>query len=412
MKKMTNKIKKSFTNNLSLKLIALFIAAIVWLVVVNVNDPEKTIVIYNIPVTVVDEDAVTDMNMVYNITSGSYVNITISGKRSVLNDLGAGDFIATASLKELSKVNAVPIEVTTKDVYLSNKVSIEKQSEQSMIVALENVEEDTYNISVEYKGNAATGFVPGTYTLSATTVDVQAPASILDKINRAVAVCKLEGNEADFIQSCKIQLYDRNGKRIKGDNIKLSTKKVDVGVEVLFSKEVPLVVETIGNPDDGYQLSGITLSMETVNLLADKEILDNMDQLVVDPNISLVDETENIVRTIDLIEYLPEGVSIQGESTVEVTVIITKLTQKTFKIDQLDLVIENVPNGLEAKLTKKIQVTLQGDQDVIDEISVKELNATIDLKGKKEGTVNVPVVITIPDGTELIKDVVATIELK
>lgn len=412
MKKMTTKIKESLTNNFSLKLIAIIIAAIVWLVVVNVNDPEKTIMIYSIPVTVVDEEAVTDMDMVYNVTSGSYVNITVSGKRSVLNGLGAGDFVATASLKELSKVNAVPIEVTTKEAHLSNKVSIEKQSEHSMIVELENMEIDTFDITVEYKGNAATGFVPGTYTLSQTTVDVQAPVSILDKIDKVVAVCKLEGNDEDFTKSCRIQLYDRKGERIKSGNIKLSTKNVNVDVDLLFSKEVPLVVETVGNPDAGYQVSGVTLSMETVNLLADKDILDNMNQLVVDPNISLVDETEDVVRTIDLVHYLPEGVSIQGETTVEIVVNITKLTQKTFKLKKSDVNIENVPEGLEADLTKNIEVILQGDKDVIDGIAAEELNATIDLKGEKEGKVKVPVVITIPDGTELVKEVVATVELK
>lgn len=412
MKKMTTKIKESLTNNFSLKIIAIIIAAIVWLVVVNVNDPEKTIMIYSIPVTVVDEEAVTDMDMVYSVTSGSYVNITVSGKRSVLNGLSAGDFVATASLKELSKVNAVPIEVTTKEAYLSNKVSIEKQSEHSMIVELENMEVDTFDITVEYKGNAAAGFVPGTYTLSQPTVDVQAPVSILDKIDKVVAVCKLDGNEEDFTDSCRIQLYDRKGERIKNSNIKLSTKKVDVNVDLLFSKEVPLVVETVGNPDDGYQVSGVTLSIETVNLLADKETLDNMSQLVVDPNISLVDETEDVVRTIDLVDYLPEGVSIQGETTVEIVVNITKLTQKTFKLKKSDVNIENVPEGLEADFTKNIEVILQGDKDVVDKITAKELNATIDLDGKKEGKVKVPVVITIPDGTELVKEVVATIELK
>lgn len=412
MKKMTTKIKESFTNNLSLKLIAIIIAAIVWLVVVNVNDPEKTIIIYSIPVTVVDEKAVTDMDMVYSVTSGDYVNITVSGKRSVLNGLSAGDFIATASLKELSKVNAVPIEIKAKDAYLNNKVTIEKQSENALMVQLENIEVKNYNISVEYKGSAGQGYVPGDYILSEATVDVQAPVSVLERIESAIAICNLEGNQADFTKDCKILLYDKNGKRVKNKNIKLSFKKVDVSVEILYSKEIPLIVETIGNPADGYQVEETVLSQDTVILLADREILDTMDQLVIDPNISLAGETKDVVRNIDLTEYLPEGIIIQGESNIELTVKITELTQKVFKLEQKDIDVINVSDELEVDSIKTVKVTLQGEKDIVNNVSVEELNATIDLEGIENEEVEVPVVITIPEGTELIGEVVATVKLK
>lgn len=411
MKKVTSKLKDSLTNNVSLKLIAILIAAIVWLVVVNVNDPEKTILVYSIPVTVVDEEAVTDMDMVYSITSGNYVNVTISGKRSVLNSITAADFVATASLKELSKVNAVPIEVTTKDPYLANRVTIEKQSEHSLIVELEDVEQDTFDIEVEYKGNAATGFIPGDSTLSTKTIDIKAPASVLDKIDRVVAVCKLDGNDEDFTKSCRIKLYDRKNKRISGNNIKLSMKNVEVSVELLYGKEVPLVVETIGNPDDGYTIKSVTTSIDTVYLLAEKEILDGIDRLSIDPDISLVDETEDVIRTIDLISYLPQGVSIQGETTVDIIIDIAELTKKTFTLGQEEIQIENKPNQLTMKLLKDVKITLKGDAEVLDSISNKDFNATIDLNNKKSGKSQVEVVITIPDGAELVEKVNASIEL-
>ncbi len=412
MKKMIDKIKKSFTNNLSLKLIAIVIATVVWLIVINVNDPEKTITIYGVPVTIVDENAVTDMNMIYHVSSGNYISVTIKGKRSVLNNISAGDFIATASMKELSKVNAIPIEVTTKDPYLANKISIQKQSQQTMSISLEDLETDTFGIELEYKGSAQVGYQPGKATLSKDKVDIQAPISVLDKIDRVVAVCKLEGENEDFSKRCKINLYDRNGEKIKGDNIKLSFKKVDVEVDIMFTKELPIEIETIGNPDAGYEMTGIALSKDTVVLLANKEVLDNMDRLVVNSNISLIDETEDIVKTIDLTDYLPDGVSIQDESELEITIHITKLTQKVFKLEKDDLNINNIPDELNVDSVKSIEVVLRGDKNILDKISKKELNATVNLKNQESGKVQVPVIITIPDGTELVEEVVATIVLK
>ena len=55
-------MKKTLTNNIALKLISLFFAAIFWIVVVNVDDPEVTRSISGIPVIVLDEGVITNQN--------------------------------------------------------------------------------------------------------------------------------------------------------------------------------------------------------------------------------------------------------------------------------------------------------------------------------------------------------------
>ena len=137
MKKAITKIKMSLTHNVGIKIVAVIIATLVWLMVINISDPEKTIIIYGVPVTVTDEETITDMGMVYNIESGHYVNITVSGKRSVVGKLSTSDFEARASLKELSKVNSIPIDISAKRNSLARKVTIEKQSVQTHIVDIE-----------------------------------------------------------------------------------------------------------------------------------------------------------------------------------------------------------------------------------------------------------------------------------
>ena len=104
MKKMMMKIKESLTHNVGVKIVAVIIATLIWLTVINITDPEKTVVIYGVPVTVTHEEAISDLDMVYEVKNDKYINITISGKRSVVGNLSADDFKAIASLKELSKV--------------------------------------------------------------------------------------------------------------------------------------------------------------------------------------------------------------------------------------------------------------------------------------------------------------------
>lgn len=45
MKKVMIKIKESLTHNVGIKIIAVIVATLVWLTVINITDPEKTIVL-------------------------------------------------------------------------------------------------------------------------------------------------------------------------------------------------------------------------------------------------------------------------------------------------------------------------------------------------------------------------------
>ena len=80
-------MKKTLTNNIALKLISLFFAAIFWIVVVNVDDPEVTRSISGIPVIVLDEGVITNQNQVYEIASGDMVSITVTGLRSQVDKM-------------------------------------------------------------------------------------------------------------------------------------------------------------------------------------------------------------------------------------------------------------------------------------------------------------------------------------
>lgn len=413
MKKVMAKIKASLTNNVDLKIIAVLVAAVVWLSVVNISDPEKTIIIYNVPVTVIDENAITDMGMVYTIESGRYVDITISGKRSIVSELSSDDFKATASLEELSKVNSIPIDVEAYNKSIGRKITIAKQSIQSMKVSVEEVDAQTFNIQVEYSGKAGEGYVAGDYSLSNTSVTVKAPVSVLDRIERVVAICDISGQKSDFSKNAKIALYDKRGEEIKNKNMMLSRKKVNVLVDILQIKEIPIVMGDIGVPADGYQIASLTLSSETVKLSGAEDIVSEIESIDITADINIEKLTENTTFTINLSDKLPEDVTIIGENEIQVNIEIYKLSTKTFKIKVSDLKVDNLKSGVDIEfITEIVEITLRGEKDSINKISKGDLKAGIDLKGKDKGNVTIPVSIKVPDNTELLEEVTVKVKLK
>lgn len=417
MKKMLTKLKKSLTNNIGLKFLAVLIALVLWLAIVNVNDPEKTITVSNIPISVTNENAITSRDMVYNVKSEQYLNITVSGKRSIVSNLSAEDFRATASLKELSKVNSIPVDVTTKNASLGRKITIVKQSAQTILVDVENVEEkDFTDLVVEYTGKVADGYVAGLSSMSTDEVTVKAPTSIIDKIKKVAVRCSLDGTNTNISKKCPVILYDKNDKEIKSDEIELSDKKIRVNVNVLRAKQVPISTinkDELGKPADGYVVDDVILSSDSITVYGSEESLDSIESLDIQDDIDVSDAKGDVTQNIDVTGKLPKGLSVSGESTITVKVLIKKLITRTFEYDASEVSLNDLSSDLDVQLvTKKVKVTLQGEEEVISQLTKDDMAISADLGKVKEGTTTVHVDVAVPDNTTLMNNVTIKIKAK
>lgn len=417
MKKMLTKLKMSLTNNIGLKFLAVLIALVLWLAIVNVNDPEKTITVSNIPISVTNESAITSRDMVYNVKSEQYLNITVSGKRSIVSNLSAEDFRATASLKELSKVNSIPVDVTTKNASLGRKITIVKQSAQTILVDVENVEEkDFTDLVVEYTGKVADGYVAGLSSMSTDEVTVKAPTSIIDKIKKVAVRCRLDGTNTNISKKCPVILYDKNDKEIKSDEIELSDKKIRVNVNVLRAKQVPISTinkDELGKPADGYVVDDVILSSDSITVYGSEESLDSIESLDIQDDIDVSDAKGDVTQNIDVTGKLPKGLSVSGESTITVKVLIKKLITRTFEYDASEVSLNDLSSDLDVQLvTKKVKVTLQGEEEVISQLTKDDMAISADLGKVKEGTTTVHVDVAVPDNTTLMNNVTIKIKAK
>ena len=417
MKKMLTKLKMSLTNNIGLKFLAVLIALVLWLAIVNVNDPEKTITVSNIPISVTNESAITSRDMVYNVKSEQYLNITVSGKRSIVSNLSAEDFRATASLKELSKVNSIPVDVTTKNASLGRKITIVKQSAQTILVDVENVEEkDFTDLVVEYTGKVADGYVAGLSSMSTDEVTVKAPTSIIDKIKKVAVRCSLDGTNTNISKKCPVILYDKNDKEIKSDEIELSDKKIRVNVNVLRAKQVPISTinkDELGKPADGYVVDDVILSSDSITVYGSEESLDSIESLDIQDDIDVSDAKGDVTQNIDVTGKLPKGLSVSGESTITVKVLIKKLITRTFEYDASEVSLNDLSSDLDVQLvTKKVKVTLQGEEEVISQLTKDDIAISADLGKVKEGTTTVHVDVAVPDNTTLMNNVAIKIKAK
>lgn len=88
---MLRKLTKRITNNFGLKILAAVFAIILWMVVVNIEDPEKTKG-FTIPVTIENNEYLSDMGKTYEILnnttrSRSRLPESVRSSRNCLNQI-------------------------------------------------------------------------------------------------------------------------------------------------------------------------------------------------------------------------------------------------------------------------------------------------------------------------------------
>ena len=121
------KMKKKITHNLLLKVMSVVLAFILWLVVVNINDPDTVRTIRAIEITILNEQAITGQGQgqVYTIRENRTAAVVVKGPRSIVDKMDKSDIKATVDFSEVSSVGAVPINIVSlpEGVTLQNKIT-------------------------------------------------------------------------------------------------------------------------------------------------------------------------------------------------------------------------------------------------------------------------------------------------
>lgn len=177
-----NKKKKAghkIYSNLGLKLLSVVLGFLVWLLVLNIDDSAVTKTISNIPVELINTDAITSQGQLYTITSGDTVDIVIKGRKSVITNLDASDFRASADMSKISITNAVPISVKAVSNSIAKKVSI-TVIDNVLSVELEAEKSVSVPVKVVTSGDVAKGYTVGNSVAAPNLITLKGASSVVD----------------------------------------------------------------------------------------------------------------------------------------------------------------------------------------------------------------------------------------
>lgn len=393
-------MKEKLLNNLSLKILSAVCAIIIWIIIVNVYDPSTSVTVSGVEVQLVNTESLTEKEYAYDVVDGSKISVYISGPRSIVTDIKAKDIVATADLSNVTVFSDyVDIDVkVVKDGVSASSIEIAPKT-TAIRLKIENRVTKTFNIDTELVGTPADGYVIGGQQISPSSVKVTGTSSVVDSISSVKVSYDVSGATMNISDAAPIKLYDSQGTEIVDDRIELSKTAVDIRVNVLMTKTVPVTYKTKGTPADGYRVSGIDQAVTEAVIAGTEDVLRDVNSIdVPDSAIDVSGLNADKIFHVRLSSYLPGNITVMSEGVVNVTVRIYPVSEREISVPVTGIVLSNLPQGYNISFgdVTAVNITVTGEQSVLTALTVTGIIPTIDLSGIKEGDNTLRLKVTLP----------------
>jgi len=393
-------VKEKLLNNLSLKILSAVCAIIIWIIIVNVYDPSTSVTVSGVEVQLVNTESLTEKEYAYDVVDGSKISVYISGPRSIVTDIKAKDIVATADLSNVTVFSDyVDIDVkVVKDGVSASSIEIAPKT-TAIRLKIENRVTKTFNIDTELVGTPADGYVIGGQQISPSSVKVTGTSSVVDSISSVKVSYDVSGATMNISDAAPIKIYDSQGTEIVDDRIELSKTAVDIKVNVLMTKTVPVTYKTKGTPADGYGVSGIDQAVTEAVIAGTEDALRDVNSIdVPDSAIDVSGLNADKIFHVRLSSYLPGNITVMSEGVVNVTVRIYPVSEREISVPVTGIVLSNLPQGYNISFgdVTAVNITVTGEQSVLTALTVTGIIPTIDLSGIKEGDNTLRLKVTLP----------------
>ncbi len=407
-------MEKRLMNNVGLKILAFFVAFMLWIMVVNIDDPVTHKTFSEIPVSVINEEVLANAQQpqTYQIVDNTQVvDVTVTAKRKTLNKIKAKDIIAIADIKELTLDTQIPIDITING--FEERYDSAQANPRNLQIKLEDEETKRFPIVPTTTGTVRDGFVLGDIQAMPEKVSIRGPKSVIAEISRVEASVSVSGLSKNAILDSELVLYDSNNNIIDQNLLSnnLGTEGVGVSVQILNTKNIPLEFDTsLIKTARGYEFNGITYEPQTIQISGERDEISNISSLrVPDEALDISNIKEKTEKVIDVSEYLPDNIRLADENagSVVVTISVEKDGTKSYDITVGSIIINNLSEELTMSYATADMLELQvrGPKEVLENLSLEQA-ISIDLENyTTDGTFDVPVSVKLPDGCFLEKNV-------
>ncbi len=416
MKSYLLKIWQVLSHNFGLKLLALVSAFLIWIAVVNSQDPIDTTTFYNIPVEVLNEDALIQKDKIPEIVYGSTVTVTVQARKSICDALSSDSIKATADFEKIYVTDTVPIEISVTG-YDESEIEIIRGQNSYMKLTLEDYATKEFKVKIEAYGNPAEGYVIGANAASPNVITIRGSKLQISRIKDVVVNVNVEGLSQGREVVALPVIYDMNDEEISSENLELSADSVNVSTTLYRTKEIKLEAITLGDVAPDYEIKSVSYQPATITVAGTTEDLLKLGSRI-RAFVDVSGMNSNLESNIDLFSLIDNKLSsikiVDEDSILAVTAYIDKQDTIEIPLTSSDIDILNVPVSRKAELISISSgwISVRATKEMIKKVSIESLHPYIDLSDcTTPGTYELPLMVSEDDGVKVLNDITVKMEV-
>lgn len=416
-------MNKKITNNLSLKILSVAIAILIWLLVVNADNPigTKSFVIGDVQLL---NEAYLDADgkMCMQDDKQESIRVTIKANRKTLDRITASDIKAVADLQQAVSLNTDPVMVpitVSCDKVLPDNIEV---TPKNLSIHIEDKDTQEFVVNVTTNNTKPDkGYEVGTLTSNPEKLKITGPTSLINKIDKVNASVDVDGTSEDVTEETDVKIIDKNGEEFTDtDMAYLNISKVSVTARLWKVRpEVRIKAEYEGTPADGYEVESISTTPNVISVAGSDEALSALEEqnntITIPSSATDVSGRDSDYEVkINISDYLSQGLKLTSDSSEDVFVRVNILPQgsSVCEVPTKNIKVENAPESMQVAFdTAKIEIRIKKTEEDLSDLKESDIKASIDLKDKTEGSFEVPVKIEIPEGYELVDEVTTGVEI-
>ncbi len=180
--------------------------------------------------------------------------------------------------------------------------------------------------------------------------------------------------------------------------IAIQPKKIELVLERIVSRLVPVEPILAGSPPSGWKLVQVSVIPPKVRLKGPESIVYKIKRLRTKP-VDLSNLTGEVTKTVEL--EVPDMITVIPAPIVKIKFLIKeKIVER--EIRDLPITIQGAQGPITLK-PQKVSAILRGPERLLGPFASPKIKAFVDLKGLKPGRHRVPVHISLPSEVKLIR---------
>ncbi len=365
--------------------LSIVIACALWFYVRNVDNPDQTVTINNIPVTFVGEDILNAGNLMVVSETKTTVNLEVQGKWSVISRLRRDNITIQADLRRVSGPGeySLAYEIIWPTEVSRDNISVLDRDPFYVPVTVSRRVSRPVEVRGTFTGSVAKGYQAGEFVFQPNTIEVGGEETAVAQVAYALVTLNRQDLDETVQEEMSYTLIGQDGQPLEEDDLAVEPATVNVTLPVVSVKEVPLTVDLIpggGADPENTDNVQVDISPKSIMLSGSETDLAAYSSI----NLGSIDLAK-VIGTAQFPFTIPVGQEVENisgvqEATVEVT--ISNLETRMFETTNIEVV--GVPEGVTPPtvITQSMQVQVRGATEILDAILPQYVKVVVDLTGQ------------------------------